>query len=133
MRRFRRPFFALIAVVALGAGLMRFALADQTEGTTPNGWKITPAGAQVDVLRFPLGAVLSPDGSHLIVSSDNGGMQALNTVDTKTLSSTITPAANLFMGLAATPDGTVFASGGNADRVFRYKIAGPAAVSLDAT
>jgi len=133
MRRFRTPFIALLAIAALGAGLMRFALADQTEGTTPNGWKITPAGAQVDVLRFPLGATLSPDGSHLIVSSDNGGMQALNTVDTKTLSSTVTPAANLFMGLAATPDGTVFASGGNADRVWRYKLAGPTTVSLDAT
>jgi len=133
MRRLRTPLIALLAIVALGAGVIRFALADQTEGTTPNGWKITPAGAQVDVLRFPLGAALSADGSKLVVSSDNGGMQALNTVDTKSLSSTITPAANLFMGLAATPDGTVFASGGNANRVFRFKLAGPTTVSLDAT
>src|SRR5438270_10303201 len=133
MRRFRTPLLALVALAALGGGLMRFALADQTEGTMPNGWKIKPAGDQVDVFRFPLGAALSPDGSKLIVSSDNGGMQALNTVDTKSLSSTVTPAANLFMGLAVTPDGTVFASGGNADRVFRFKLAGPTAVSLDAT
>src|SRR5438270_8143387 len=133
MRRFRTPLLALLAIGAVGGGMLRFALADQTEGTTPNGWKITPAGRQVDVLRFPLGAALSADGSQLVVSSDNGGMQALNTVDTNSLSSTITPAANLFMGLAATPDGTVFASGGNADRVWRYKLAGPTTVSLDAT
>src|SRR5437868_82005 len=88
MRRFRTPLIALLAIAALGAGLLRFALADQTEGTTPNGWKITPAGAQVDVLRFPLGAALSSDGSQLVVSSNNGGMQALNTVDTKSLCST---------------------------------------------
>ena len=62
MRRFRTPLLALVALAALGGGLMRFALADQTEGTMPNGWKIKPAGDQVDVFRFPLGAALSPDG-----------------------------------------------------------------------
>src|SRR5438067_1653769 len=133
MRRFRTPFLALATVVAIGAGLVHLALADQTQGTMPNGWKIGPAGSQIDVWRFPLGAAVSPDGSQMVVSSDNGGMQALTTVDTRTLTSTVTPAANLFMGVAITPDGTVFASGGNADRVFRFKLAGPTAVSLDAT
>ena len=133
MRRFRTPLIALLAIAALGLGVMRFALADQTEGTMPNGWRIKPAGDQVDINRFPLGAALSPDGSKMIVTSDNGGMQALTTVDTKTLQTTVTPAANLFMGLAVTNGGTVFASGGNADRVWRYKLAGPTLVSLDAT
>src|SRR3954469_3532948 len=133
MRRFRRPFIALLAILALGAGVMRFALADQTEGTTPNGWKIKPAGDQVDINRFPMGAAFSPDGSKMVVTSDNGGMQVLTTVDTKTLQTTVTPAANIFMGLAITNDGTVFASGGNADRVWRYKLAGPTLVSLDVT
>src|SRR5438270_1134314 len=133
MRRFRTPLLALFAVVALGAGVVRFALADQTHGTTPNGWEITPAGAQVDINRFPMGAAMSPDGTKMVVTSDNGGMQVLTTVDTASLSTTVTPAANLFMGLAVTNDNTVFASGGNADRVFRYKLAGPAAVSLDAS
>src|SRR4051795_2498435 len=133
MRRFRTPLIALIAILALGTGVMRFALADQTEGTMPNGWKIKPAGDQVDINRFPMGAALSPDGSKMIVTSDNGGMQVLTTVDTKTLQTTVTPAANVFMGLAVTNDGTVFASGGNADRVWRYKLAGPTLVSLDVT
>ncbi|HEV3354531.1 MAG TPA: bifunctional YncE family protein/alkaline phosphatase family protein [Acidimicrobiales bacterium] len=133
MRRFRTPLLALLVILALSAGLMRLAMADQTEGTTPNGWKIRPAGSQVDINRFPLGSALSPDGTKLVVSSDNGGMQALTTVDTDNLSTTITPAPNLFMGVAVTNDGTVFASGGNADRVFRYKLAGPAVVPLDLT
>jgi DNA-binding beta-propeller fold protein YncE len=133
MRRFRTPLLALVAVAVLGAGVVRFALADQTHGTTPNGWEITPAGAQVDINRFPMGAAVSPDGTKVVVTSDNGGMQVLTTVDTASLSTTVTPAANLFMGVAVTNDNTVFASGGNADRVFRYKLAGPAAVSLDAT
>src|SRR5437763_10519226 len=133
MRRFRTPLLALVALAALGGGLMRFALADQTEGTMPNGWKIKPAGDQVDINRFPMGAAFSPDGSKMVVTSDNGSMQVLTTVDTKTLQTTVTPAANLFMGLAVTDDGTVFASGGNADRVWRYKLAGRTLVSLDAT
>src|SRR4051812_48832513 len=132
MRRFRLPFIALAVLALIGGAVAPFALADQTEGTTPNGWRIKPAGDQVDINRFPLGAALSPDGSKMVVTSDNGGMQVLTTVDTKTLQTTVTPAANLFMGLAVTNDGTVFASGGNADRVWRYKLAGPTLVSLDA-
>src|SRR4051812_1901646 len=133
MRRFRLPFIALAVLALAGGAVARFALADQKEGTTPNGWRIKPAGDQVDINRFPLGAALSPDGSKMVVTSDNGGMQALTTVDAKTLQTTVTPAANLFMGLAITNDGTVFASGGNADRVWRYKLAGPTLVSLDVT
>src|SRR2546423_14696604 len=105
MRRFRTPLIALIAILALGAGVMRFALADQTEGTMPNGWKIKPAGDQVDINRFPMGAALSPDGSKMIVTSDNGGMQGLPTVDTKTLQTPVTPPATVFTALAATTAG----------------------------
>jgi DNA-binding beta-propeller fold protein YncE len=133
MRRLRTPLIALAALTLIGGGVAKFALADQTEGTTPNGWKISPAGAQVDVNRFPMGAAVSPDGTKMVLTSDNGGMQALTTVDTETLKTTVTPAANLFMGVAITNDNTVFVSGGNADRVFRYKLAGPVLVPLDAT
>src|SRR5260370_1278706 len=46
---------------------------------------------------------------------------------------TVSPGANLFLGLSVTGDGTIYASGGNADRVFRYHLTGPAAVPEDAT
>jgi DNA-binding beta-propeller fold protein YncE len=44
-----------------------------------------------------------------------------------------TPAANLFMGLSVTASGQIFASGGNADRVFRFQLVGPLAVPFDVT
>ena len=100
---------------------------------TPQGWLIKPAGTQMDVLRFPLGIAATPDGSQVIVSSDGGGVQGLTTIDTSTLAAVPTPAANLFMGVTVAPSGEVFASGGNADRVFRFRTVGPATVSEDPT
>jgi DNA-binding beta-propeller fold protein YncE len=100
---------------------------------TPQGWALRPAGEQVDVLRFPLGLVPTADGRSVVVSSDSGGVQGLTVIDTEALTAVPVPAANLFMGLAVTPDGRLFASGGNADRVFRWQLAGPLAVPLDVT
>ncbi|MFL6205118.1 MAG: bifunctional YncE family protein/alkaline phosphatase family protein [Acidimicrobiales bacterium] len=100
---------------------------------TPNGFRIRPAGAQVGVFSFPLGLTATHDASQVIVSGDSGGMQGLTTIDADGLTATHTPAANLFVGLAATPDGRVYASGGNADRVFRLRLAGPTLVHEDLT
>jgi DNA-binding beta-propeller fold protein YncE len=99
----------------------------------PNGFRLTPAGTQVPVFNFPLGLSPAGDGSHVIVSSDSGGLQGLSTVDAAALTPTYTPADNLFIGVAATPDGRVYASGGNADRVFRLRLAGPTLVHEDLT
>lgn len=99
----------------------------------PNGFRLTPAGEQVPVFNFPLGLAATPDGSKVIVSSDSGGMQGLTTVDAAALSPTYTPAQNLFIGVSTTPDGRVYASGGNADRVFRMRLAGPTLVHEDVT
>jgi DNA-binding beta-propeller fold protein YncE len=99
----------------------------------PNGWRITPAGDQVETQRFPLGLTATADASQVIVTSDSGGLQSLHVIDADSLQTTMTPAANLFMGVAVTPEGQVFASGGNADRVFRLRLAGPALVHQDAT
>ena len=100
--------------------------------TLPNGWCLSPAGRSVDVLRFPLGVLPTSDG-HVVVTSDNGGVQGLTVVDQQTLSTRQTTAGNVFVGLVETPDHRVYASGGNANRVFRYRIVGGSAVSQDAT
>lgn len=100
---------------------------------TPQGWALRPAGEQVDVLRFPLGLAATPAGDKIVVSSDSGGVQGLTVIDAESLTALPSPAANLFMGVAITPDGHIFASGGNADRVFRWQLAGPLAVPLDLT
>lgn len=100
---------------------------------TPQGWMLRPAGAQVDVLRFPLGLAATADGSSIVVSSDGGGPQGLSIIDAATMTAVPTPAANLFMGVAITPAGRIYASGGNADRVFQWQMAGPVAAPLDPT
>ncbi len=108
--------------------------ADAIKGNyTPNGFRVAPAGTQVPVFNFPLGMVATPDGSQVIVSSDSGGLQGLTTIDAAALTPTHTPAANLFIGLAVTDDGRVLASGGNADRIFGFRLVGPTVVNEDAT
>ena len=112
----------------------RACLTDKaTVGITPNGWCIRPAGSNVDVLRFPLGVLPVDGGSKVVVSSDSGGPQGLTVIDAASMQATPTTQGNLFMGLASTSDGRILASGGNADRVFRFRFAGPALVSQDAT
>jgi DNA-binding beta-propeller fold protein YncE len=103
-----------------------------TVATLPNGWCLRPAGRSVDVLRFPLGITAASNGT-VVVSSDSGGVQGLTVVDQATLATTQTTAANLFEGLAETKDGRLYAAGGNANRVFRYRWAGTSLASQDLT
>ncbi|MCU1599912.1 MAG: hypothetical protein JWO22_621 [Frankiales bacterium] len=98
----------------------------------PNGWCLSPAGRAVDVLRFPLG-VLPTSGGKVVVTSDNGGVQGLTVVDQATLATSQTTAGNVFVGLAETADHRIYASGGNADRVFRYRVVGNTAQTQDVT
>src|SRR3954454_6158506 len=105
----------------------------KTVGTTPTGWCIRPAGHNVDVLRFPLGLATAQGGQKVVVTSNGGGPQGLTVIDAATLGATPTTQGNLFMGVAPTPDGRIYASGGNADRVFRFHFAGNSLVSEDAT
>jgi DNA-binding beta-propeller fold protein YncE len=104
----------------------------ETVGTLPNGWCLRPAGHSVDVLRFPLGVIPTSNGK-VVVTSNSGGLQGLTVVDQKSLATSQTTAANLFVGLAETKDGRVYAAGGNANRVFRYRWAGDGLQSQDLT
>lgn len=135
-----RRFLALTSPTPAGS-LRARAASDTTQGPapevrgqfTPQGWNVTPVGRQVSVFNFPLGMTQSPDGGKVVVSSDNGGMQGLTVIDTGSLATTYTPAANLFMGVSVTPDGRVLASGGNANRVFRYRMVGSVLAPQDLT
>jgi DNA-binding beta-propeller fold protein YncE len=121
------------AAVALKVNLSKECPLAGGGNCTPAGWRIRPAGRQVPVFNFPLGLSTTADQSTVLVSSDNGGMQGITQVNPSTLAAKHYPAANLFMGLTPTPGGTVYASGGNADRVFRYKFVGGVLVPLDLT
>jgi DNA-binding beta-propeller fold protein YncE len=80
-----------------------------------------------------MGITTTPDGKKLIASSDSGGVQGLSVIDAAKPGMIGTPAqaANLFMGVAATRDGRVYASAGNADRVYRFRLVGGALVNQD--
>jgi DNA-binding beta-propeller fold protein YncE len=106
---------------------------EATLGMTPNGWCIRPAGRTIDVLRFPLGILPVDGGSKVVVTSNSGGAQGLTVIDSESLTAVPTTEGNLFMGLAPTADGRLYAAGGNSDRVFRFRVAGNAVVSQDAT
>ena len=88
----------------------------------PNGWKIRPVGKQINTLNFPLGLAATPGGTQVFVSADSGGLQGITQIDSSSLSATNLPAGNLFMGISVTKDGKVYVSGGNANRVFRYRL-----------
>jgi DNA-binding beta-propeller fold protein YncE len=100
---------------------------------TPAGWAITPAGTQIAVSKLPLGLAATPDEAHVLVSSNSGGLQSLNVIDTTTLTNTMTPTGNLFIGVAAASDGHVFAAGGNADRLFKFLLTGGVAAPVTFT
>jgi YVTN family beta-propeller protein len=98
-----------------------------------NGDTITPAGKQTNLGDLPVTAVLSPDGSHLLVENSGTGVQSVQVVSTKNshVKQTIPYIApkdantleSVFVGLAYSPDGTrAYASGGGSDVVHTYTV-----------
>ena len=93
-----------------------------------NGRTITPAGTQSSLGDLPLNAVLSPDGTHLLVSNSGAGMQSLQVVDAATGGVVQTlpyiAPASVFVGLAYSRDGTrAYASGGGSNVIHTYAVA----------
>jgi YVTN family beta-propeller protein len=126
---------------ALATGTAIAALAVQTAGpqgdgtaVTPNGWKVTPAGTQVQVGGRPYGMALSPDGKTLLVSNDHQGTQSLMALDTQTKAVRQTlpyssPQA-LYLGVVYAPDGKhAYASAGGNDKIRVYSVAGDGTLS----
>jgi YVTN family beta-propeller protein len=137
MRRSRRLVTAAIGMFALTASSVGLALAvsqhagPQGDGTaiTPIGWRVTPAGQQLELGERPYGLALSPSGKMLLVSNDGVGMQSLQAVDPVggVVTSTIAyPAPQaVFLGVAFAPDGThAYASAGGNNLVRTYSISG---------
>src|SRR5207302_8427390 len=75
----KRALLALLAVPAI-AGLtlvaVRLTPGPQRDGTTllPSGWRIHPAGRQVDVGTLPLNVVTLSDGSVLVTNGTNASV-----------------------------------------------------------
>jgi YVTN family beta-propeller protein len=145
------PYASVLGYVA--AAQARAQAARVSEAALPTGWKIAPAGRQVEVGRLPYEAV--PFAGRLVVLNTgyySGAAQEISIVDTasgqvvKTLRPTRTPPeapGSLFPSAAVGADGDLYVSGGFDSKVFRinrefeiareYKVAGYAAglVALD--
>src|SRR5262245_40786390 len=88
----------------------------------PNGWKLTPEGAQIPVSDLPLNMVLSNDGRFLLVTTNGNGDQTINVIDLQTGQSqqTVTVKKS-WLGLAFAPDGKrFFVSGGDDNEVMIF-------------
>src|SRR5262249_54613431 len=87
-----------------------------------NGWRIKPAGKQVQLDTLPMSTALSKDGKFLLVL--NGGYKppsiSVITTDSPHEASRV-PVADAWLGLAFSPDGkTVYAGGGSRATVFAF-------------
>ena len=92
----------------------------------PNGWLLSPAGAQVDVGELPLNMAASPDGRTLVTTDNGTGAQGLTVIDLAAMQRAQTvPMPRAWLGLRFAADGRrVYASGGNENRVYAYDLAG---------
>src|SRR5207247_7019576 len=97
---------------------------------TPNGWLLRPAGTQIDTSRAPTGVTVSPDGSTVLAVNSGIFDDELQVIDAASLQRTLAPATDLYMGAAIDKDGNAWVSTGNRDRVYQYRLMGPAAVQV---
>jgi len=130
----RLPFaLALLALAGCSASSATPASDEQESVRLPTGATLDPIVAGHDLGPLPLAAIWSPDTTRLILSLDGWRQQGVQVVDRHTgevVQTLVQPAA--FLGLAFSPDGsTLYASGGNEDKVYVYAWRGDTATLSD--
>ena len=89
----------------------------------PNGWKLSPAGKQIDLGDLPLNVELTPGGRYAIVTDNGNGRQDLTVVDLRAERVVqILPVRRSWLGLRLFDGGRQFAmSGGDDNRIFLFR------------
>ncbi len=99
----------------------------------PNGWSLTPTGRSLPLGDFPLNTALSPDNRRLAVTNNGQSKQTIQLFDVageRLLSEIVIPKS--WVGIRFSPNGkSVFASGGNDNRVMVYDVSGDKLVPTD--
>ena len=78
----RRLLMVVLSLLSCCASAFAQAPGRTANGTLlPNGWTLTPEGAQIPVSDLPLNMVLSRDGRHLLVTTNGNGVQTIDVID----------------------------------------------------
>lgn len=122
--------FLIIAAVLLIAGILASQPAPREQvgplsggGFLLNsGWKLQPAGRQVDVDTFPMSSALSPDGRWLLVLNGGYNPPSISVIDAKEArESARIPVPDGWLGLTFSPKGDrVYVGGGSRAAVFEF-------------
>ena len=122
----RRLLMVVLSLLSCCASAFAQAPGRTANGTLlPNGWTLTPEGAQIPVSDLPLNMVLSRDGRHLLVTTNGNGVQTIDVIDvaagTKLQSIVVKKS---WLGLDFAPDGRRFyVSGGDDNEVMIFDFA----------
>jgi YVTN family beta-propeller protein len=118
---------ALTAVLAVWAQVGPRKLPGPTPSgyLLPNGWRLSPAGRQVELGGLPLRLVAVPGGPYVIATSNGYGAHFLAVIDAAAERVVEkVPIQEGWMGLAVDAAGqTVYASTGSQDRILVYHFA----------
>ncbi|MEP7012113.1 MAG: alkaline phosphatase family protein [Acidobacteriota bacterium] len=128
IRNTARPLaFALLSCAAVA-----FGAPPEDPARLPTGARLDPAGTLYDLGNLPVNALLTPGGERLVVLSSGWREQGIQVVDRRSGAVLQTlPQTAAFLGLAFSRDGkTLYASGGDADVVYRYAWDGESAKPL---
>jgi YVTN family beta-propeller protein len=90
----------------------------------PNGWSLTPPGRSLDLDDLPLNLVVSPSKKYIAITNNGQSTQSITLIDAATEKIVDTAkVGKAYLGLAFSDDEkTVYASGGNDNKILVYKL-----------
>src|SRR5271165_2400011 len=129
----RSGLLVMVAACLTSLAALRAQEAPQYAGATktgfllPNGWVVSPVGAQVAVADLPLNILPLPDGRHVLVATSGYNAHELSLIDLEKGAVVDRQAVReSWFGLAASPRfDRIWWSGGGANAVHRFELDGP--------